>query len=76
MDLAQLTPISGVGLRTCGDQAQDSYTEVMMQYSDTEDGEWKIKRDYRGEIMVCAQASIKNYVSLFSIESRKSLGIF
>ena len=52
MDLAQLTPISGVGLITSGDSSYD-YTEVMMQYSDTEEGEWKIKRDYRGEIMVC-----------------------
>ncbi len=60
MDLLQLTPISGVGLRTGGDQPNDSYVEVMMQYSDTE-GSWKIKKDYRGEMMVCAHISIHNF---------------
>lgn len=52
VDLGQLTPISGIGLRTDGDPSYD-YIEVMIQYSDTEEGEWKIKRDYRGDIMVC-----------------------
>jgi hypothetical protein len=52
VDLLQLTPISGVGLRSGGDQPiNDSYIEVMMQYSDTE-GSWMSKKDYRGEIMV------------------------
>ena len=60
MDLLQLTPISGVGLRTGGDQPNDSYVEVMMQYSDAE-GSWKIKKDYRGEMMVCAHISIHNF---------------
>ena len=51
VDLLQLTAISGVGLRTGGDQPNDSYVEVMMRYSDKE-GSWKTMRDYNGDIMV------------------------
>ena len=59
VDLLQLTAISGVGLRTGGDQPNDSYIEVMMQYSDT-DGNWKVKKNYREEILVCAKYTQKN----------------
>lgn len=51
VDLLQLTPISGVGLRTGGDQPNDSYVEVMMQYSDAEES-WSTLKDYRGEVKV------------------------
>ena len=50
VDLLQLTAVSGVGLRTGGDQPNDSYIEVMMQYSDT-DGNWKVNKNYREEIL-------------------------
>jgi hypothetical protein len=45
-----------VGLRTGGDHPNDSYVEVMMQYSDV-DGNWKVKKNYRGEILVCVDIS-------------------
>ena len=53
-DLLQLTPISGVGLRVSGDQPSDSYTEVIVKYSDNQES-WRTVNDYRGDIMVCCR---------------------